>query len=131
MDNDITLYAFWKLSDLEKPICSLKIASSTVTWDNKSDNIGVTEYGLSASNTPTYNSSNSLSLSTGTFYGFVKDAVGNTNSCSLTIKSTTPSYKVTTTTCESTPIPTHKCWKNRTTYTYYQTKTRTCNKNTS
>ena len=66
-----------------------------VTNDNLS---GVSEYGITTSSSPVYNGSRDATVkddtdSNGiTYYGYVKDKAGNTNSCSINIKkdSTSP-----------------------------------------
>ena len=74
-------------TDTTPPTCTLSASSSGVTFASKSSD--TVSYGMSTSSTATYNSTTSLALSAGTKYGFVKDAAGNTGSCSLTISTTT------------------------------------------
>ena len=87
--------------DISEPVCKLKATASGVTFETKTDNVGVTSYGLVKSTTPTFNSEDTLELSNGTFYGYVKDEAGNTGSCSITISGTTETsnYSRTTKTC--------------------------------
>ena len=70
------------------------MAASGVSFSSKTDNVGVTEFGLIKSTTATYNSTSTVALSAGTFYGYVKDAAGNTGSCSRIIAATTSSKQV-------------------------------------
>ena len=56
---------------------------------NRSDNYSVAGYGLTTSSSATYNGTTSASQgNTGgtTWRGYIKDAAGNTNSCSTTVK---------------------------------------------
>ena len=95
-----TLYAHYDLEtapDTVAPTCSLKASSSTISFKTKSDNVAVDSFGLIKSATPTYNNTSSLSIDTGTYYGYVKDAAGNTGSCKIIIKATN---KTTTYTCK-------------------------------
>ena len=85
----ITLYAQWK--DIQSPTCSLT-ASSTAVNIAVTDNVGVTQYGIGTSSTANYNGKNTHNLTTGTIYGYVRDAAGNTGSCSATIISTSAVY---------------------------------------
>lgn len=73
--------------DRQKPTCTLKVSTSGVSFSSKSDDNGIAAYGLSTSSSATYNSTSSLSLSYGTFYGYVKDVAGNTNTCKVTVTS--------------------------------------------
>ena len=123
----VTLYAKWK--DVSAPTCKLKATTSGVTFDSKTDNVGVASFGLIKSTTATYNSTTTLSLSNGTFYGYVKDAAGNTGSCSITIGGTyVSSYNKTTKTCNRSVAnytkTTQTC--NRSVANYTKT-TKTCN----
>ena len=88
--------------DTTAPTCSISKSGTagsdnwyrsdvSLSWNSKSDDMsGIAEYGLSSSSSVTYNSetSGSRSYETGsdkvTWYGFVKDKAGNTNSCSTT-----------------------------------------------
>ena len=71
--------------DTEAPSCTLSVTSNNISFNTKNDNIGVTAYGLSTSNTATYGGENSIAIGTGTIYGYVKDRAGNTGSCSAEI----------------------------------------------
>ena len=94
----VTLYAQWK--DTTPPSCSLTASSSGVSFSSKTDNVGVSSFGLIKSSSASYNGTSSLGLSTGTFYGYVKDAAGNTSSCNIKIGGTYVSqYSKTTKTC--------------------------------
>ena len=113
-NDSINLYAQWK--DISSPSCKLKATASGVTFESKTDNVGVTSFGLIKSTTATYNSTSTLALSNGTFYGYVKDAAGNTGKCQITIGGTyVSSYTKTTQTC------------NRNVASYNKT-TQTCNR---
>ena len=94
----VTLYAQWR--DTSSPSCTLTASGSGVSFSSKTDNVGVTSFGLIQSSTASYNGTSSLGLSTGTFYGYVKDAAGNTGSCSIKIGGTyVASYDKTTKSC--------------------------------
>ncbi|MBQ9011446.1 MAG: prepilin-type N-terminal cleavage/methylation domain-containing protein [Bacilli bacterium] len=73
-------------------------SNSTISFKNKSSDVN--SYGITTSTTATYNSKTSVTHSkdtTGTkYYGFVKDAAGNTGSCNLTVKKDTVSPSVPT-----------------------------------
>ena len=94
----VTLYAQWK--DTTPPSCSLTASASGVSFSSKTDNVGVSSFGLIKSSSASYNGTSSLGLSTGTFYGYVRDAAGNTSSCNIIIGATkVTSYNKTTKTC--------------------------------
>ena len=61
---------------------------------------GVASYGMNNSSTVKYNSLTTMTLSSDTksvtYYGFVKDAAGNTNTCSRTVKRDTTAPTCTT-----------------------------------
>jgi len=67
------------------PTCKLKVTTSGISFASKSDNISVTSYGIIKSTTPTYNSKTTLTLTTGTVYGYVKDVAGNMGKCSVDV----------------------------------------------
>lgn len=75
-------------------------SSGTVSFATKTDNIGIAIYGLSTSSTATYNKETSLGIEIDTIYGYVKDATGNTESCSVTISATTTSTSTLNLTCD-------------------------------
>ena len=80
--------------------CILTSNGSTVSFQEK---YGATSYGLTTSTTATYNSTSSMTIALGSFYGYVKDSSNNTSSCSVTITSTIPGqYKCYTTGSAST-----------------------------
>ncbi len=82
--------------DLTKPTCSLKTDGSNITFASKDDAMsGLNAYDLTKSSSASYNNVTSLSASTGTYYGYVKDNAGNTNSCSLIVDKTAPTVKIT------------------------------------
>lgn len=86
--------------DSTKPTCKLSVSLSGITFASKTDNNGVTAYGMGTSTTPTYNSSNTLNVGVGTFYGYVRDEAGNENICKTTLVSTNqPTYNKVTSTC--------------------------------
>jgi len=75
--------------------------SNVVLTLNRSDATSdIASFGINSSNSATYNSSTSQTInwetSGATYYGFVKDNAGNTNSCSKTVKrdTTPPSCKI-------------------------------------
>ena len=71
------------------PSCSLKINASNVSFNTKTDDVAVVQFGLTTSSTPTYNGNSSLATGVGTYYGYVKDADGNTGICSIQVTNTT------------------------------------------
>lgn len=73
---------------------------NTVSFVTLSDNVGVEEYGLTYSNIENYNSNRNINIENGTVYGYVKDAAGNSGSCSVTITSTTTSIEDNYLSCE-------------------------------
>ena len=99
--------------DKTSPSCSIGISgtvgengwykgkNASITL-NKSDKLGeITEYGLTTSSTVTYNQKTSGSQGNTkgtTWYGYVKDAAGNTSKCSNTVKVdvTKPSCSIST-----------------------------------
>ena len=125
-----TMTAQWK--DSSAPTCKLQAVNGTgVTFQGKSDNVGVTEFGIIKSTSPTYNGVTSIAFAPGVYYGYVKDAAGNTGSCSLTIASTVvSSYSKTTKTCNRSVSNYTKTTKtcNRSVANYTKT-TKKCNRN--
>lgn len=97
------------------PTCSLSVSTSGVTLSKSSD---ATEYGLvRGSSSPNYNSISSQSLTTGEFYGFVKNAYG-TGTCHASVVSTavedlsTTRYTWNESTCQVTSTSnTYNCCK--------------------
>ena len=87
--------------DSSKPNCKLKVTSGKVEVDGKyngSVTVGFEDnsdagsnlrgYDITSSNTPTYNGTQEFTISqngTYTIYGYVIDAAGNANSCSLDV----------------------------------------------
>ncbi len=71
--------------DKTAPTCKLSVTRSQVSFSNKSSD--VSSYGISKTTTASYGSS-TASMSTGTFYGHVVDAAGNTGRCSASIEYT-------------------------------------------
>ncbi len=114
--SNITLYAKW--GDGSAPTCTFTVTESGITMTS-SDNVGVTKYGLTTTNTRTYNSTSTASLSNGTFYGWVEDAAGNQGNCSVTIGGTkVTEYTKTSKTCAyQTKAPSG---------TYTESTTKTC-----
>ena len=81
-----TAYAIWK--DVIKPTCTINATESGVTM-TYSDNDSVSNYGLTTTNSVSYNSTTTGSLEDDTtYYGWVKDPAGNTGKCSTTIDAT-------------------------------------------
>ena len=144
-NDSINLYAKWK--DVSSPSCKLKATSSGVTFESKTDNVGVTSFGLIKSTTATYNGTSTLALSNGTFYGYVMDAAGNTGKCQITIGGTyvssytkttqtcnrsVASYNKTTQTCNRSVASYNKTTKKCNSYVSSYTKTtKTCNRSIS
>ena len=87
--------------DETAPTCSLTVSSTGVTLSSKSDNVGVTEYGMGMTLAPTYNSITSHNFSVGTIYGYVKDSAGNEGSCSVLVMPTTSGTTNGTINCSS------------------------------
>ncbi len=78
--------------DTVKPNCSLQVTTSGVSFASKTDNMAVSAYGMNKTGTAVYDSTSTLSLGTGTFYGYVKDAAGNNKNCSVTLQNTQTTY---------------------------------------
>ncbi len=88
--------------DATKPSCSLKISGTignnswytsnvTISFNSKSDSTsGISTYGIVQSSSTSYNKKTSVTHNNDgasiKYYGFVKDAAGNTNSCNKTFK---------------------------------------------
>ena len=126
----VTLYAQWK--DTTPPSCSLTASSSGVSFSSKTDNVGVSSFGLIKSTSASYNGTSSLALSTGTFYGYVKDAAGNTNSCNIKIGGTyVTQYSKTTKTCGRNFLNYTKAYKKCNKNPSYTVTTQKCNENVS
>ena len=118
----VTLFAQWK--DTTPPSCSLTASASGVSFSSKTDNVGVSSFGLIKSSNASYNGTSSLGLSTGTFYGYVQDAAGNTSSCNIKIGGTYVSqYSKTTKTCDRTFLNYTKTSKRCNSYISSYTKT--------
>ena len=115
--------------DTTGPSCILTVTTTDVSFASKTDNVEVTSYGMNKTGTAEYNSTSSLKLGTGTYYGYVKDVAGNIGNCSATVSSTyIASYNKSSKTCnknESYTVATKICNKN----TSYSVTTKTCNKN--
>ena len=126
-NDSFNLYAQWK--DVSSPSCKLKATSSGVTFESKTDNVGVTSFGLIKSTTATYNGTSTLALSNGTFYGYVKDAAGNTGKCQITIGGTyVSSYTKTTQTCNRSVASYNKTVQTCVgTFSHYSKTTKKCN----
>lgn len=71
--------------DKTAPKCSLSLSGSKIVFGSKDSD--VSNSGISSSTTESY-TNQTLSISTGTYYGYVKDAAGNTGSCKITITTT-------------------------------------------
>ena len=71
--------------DKTAPTCKLSVSRSKISFGSKSSD--VSSYGISTSTTASYGSS-TATTSTGTFYGHVVDAAGNTGRCSASITRT-------------------------------------------
>ena len=100
--------------DATKPTCKLSVSLSGITFASKNDNNGVTAYGMGTSTTPTYNSSNTLNVGVGTFYGYVRDEAGNENTCKATLVSTNqPTYNKVSSTCNRS-VSSYTCSKSAT-----------------
>lgn len=105
--------------DTSKPTCNITLSGTkgnkvgSLQWYitknvtvsmTYNDNIGVTNYGLTTSNNVNYNGKNAGTQSNETksvtWYGYVKDKAGNTNTCSKTFgleKSVSLSFNITAT----------------------------------
>ena len=92
----------WIKMDKTAPTCSIVSngtsgnngwyrSNVTVSFSAKNDNLsGVASYGISSSSSASYNGKTSATQTTDTkgitYYGYVKDAAGNTNKCSKRFK---------------------------------------------
>ncbi len=83
-----TAHTACEADDTTPPTCVLAANGSSVYFQSKTDNVGVTAYGVDKSSAAAYNNATSTAISTGTFYGHVKDAAGLTGTCSITIAGT-------------------------------------------
>ncbi len=118
VSNDDPYYSIVDVLDKTAPDCNLSIISGTKgenDWYNSnvtirmtsSDSGGsnLTDYGITTSSTATYNSSASVIHSADgkdiTYYGYVKDGVGNTNKCSVSFKKDSTSPTITSVTNSS------------------------------
>lgn len=94
----ITLVA---LMDTIKPECTFDYANEKVTLKYSDSLSEVDTFGLSNSDDETYNKKKSLAQSVNTFYGIVKDKVGNVAKCNTNLISTIQDgFKKTTKECE-------------------------------
>lgn len=97
--------------DNENPTCRLSVTDSGVTFDKKSDNGEISFYGMNKTGDAVYDNSDNLSLSDGTFYGYVKDIAGNVGSCSVKITNADPTlYEKEEQSCG---VTSRTCWKSR------------------
>ena len=80
------------IADTSAPTCSLSANASTIST-SASDNVGIAYQGWSSSYSGDNSTSKSIASGTHTYY--VKDTVGNTNTCSISIKTTTNSISST------------------------------------
>ena len=114
------------------PTCTLEATASGVSFKSKSSD--VVAFGMGKTSTATYNSTSSLGLATGTFYGYVKNAAGSEGRCSITISNTkVSSYSKRTTTCNKN-VSSYDCRKSASTEYYcpsgYSDSGSTCYKRT-
>ena len=86
LNETITLYAIWEISDRTPPTCTLSVNSSTITA-TASDDHAISYQGWNSSYTGDNSTSRNIGIGTHTYY--VKDTAGKTNSCSVTIIETT------------------------------------------
>lgn len=77
--------------DTIAPTCSLQVTGSGVSFASKED-ANIAAYGMNKTGNAEYNNVDNLPLSTGTFYGYVKDKAENTVTCSATITNTSPRW---------------------------------------
>ena len=84
------LTANWGANDTIPPTCSLSASGSNITA-SASDNVGLSYQGWDSS----YSGDNSTTkdIAAGDHVFYVKDTAGNTNTCSISIKSTFPYQK--------------------------------------
>ena len=83
-----SVYLSFDTTDTTKPTCSLSLSGSNISA-SYNDNVGVAYYGWSSSYSGSNSASKSINAGTHTFY--VKDTSGNTNTCSITVASTSTS----------------------------------------
>lgn len=72
-------------TDTKSPSCTLKVSGYVITWEEKSDDTGITKYGL-GNTRDLDNGKDFLVIAEGTFYGTVYDAAGNKGSCSIEVE---------------------------------------------
>ena len=87
--SDHKLYAHWTVTDKTAPKCTLSVSGTTITGTYSDEGgSGVAYYGYSSSMTGTSTTTKTISgAAIYTFY--VKDGVGNSTTCSITVKNTT------------------------------------------
>lgn len=73
--------------DKEKPTCSMTVSETGIITATAGDNGDLSYFGFNSSYSGT--STKTIDAHTGTYTYYVKDAVGNTNSCSITVKTKT------------------------------------------
>ena len=112
-------------TDQTPPTCTLKAASTAVTFDSYSDPNGGTISGWKITTTNTQptswdSSASSSSIAAGTYYGWVKDAAGNISGCTnngtINITSAAGMYTCTKAavkeyTCSISATPVYTCEK--------------------
>ena len=77
--------------------CVLQVTEKGVSFVSKTPSNA--EYGMNKTETTEYNNINTLNLSIGTFYGYVKDDEGNVGSCSATVTNTVQNWTSTQHVC--------------------------------
>ena len=86
--SDHKLYAHWTVTDKTPPSCTLSVSGTTITATySDQGGSGVAHYGFTS---PTTINSNKTTITKAATYTFdVKDGVGNSTSCSVTVIATT------------------------------------------
>ena len=81
----------YTISDTTRPTCSLSVSGTTITGSySDSGGSGVAYYGWNSSMTGTSSATKTINA-TGTYTFYVKDGVGNSKNCSLSVVATTSS----------------------------------------
>ena len=81
----------YEIGDMIAPTCSLSIEGNAIkaTYSDNEGGSGIKEYGINNTNTVDYNEKDSIDLSVGEFYCYVKDNADNEGSSQLEVIKTT------------------------------------------
>ena len=106
----MTLYAVWKLIDTTPPVCNISVTDSSgnvkITVTSSDSETGISYSGWDSSYSGENSNTRTVS-STGTSTYYVKDGVGNKNTCSVNISNIIPN-----TYCPNSGSPSTGCYRN-------------------